>query len=347
MAATNYESQRAEPELDIVICTYDNPVLLDLALTALADQKGAGDGWNVTVVDNNSDVETRDVVSRHALQGRIPGLRRIEESTQGLTPARLRGVRSTSARWIAFVDDDCVLDERWVERALAFASAHSDCGGFGGRVTPEFASHSSSIPRRYGWVFAEQAAGDEPVTVGCLVGAGMVLNRTSLEKSGWTDRPFFADRVGQRLVSGGDVEMALRVAATGRPLWYEPRCSLRHLIPKHRTEPRYLARMACGIGVSFSLAQALIAPQAPRPWLSEGARDLMRSTLRLRALARKLFEGSDGRLDALLSSSYELGRWLGFVRVAWLIATRTCDFFGQAQIDGDIRSNSDNVVRPS
>ena len=333
LAAAIPESQRPEPDgdLDIIICTYDNAVPLDRVLTALADQQGAERGWTVTVVDNNSPDDTRAVVARHELRGTIPGLRRVVEPTQGLTPARLHGVRCTTGRWIAFVDDDCVLHERWVERALAFARAHEDCGGFGGRVTPEYEGNPSSVLVEYGWLFAEQR-GNTPVIVDCLVGAGMVLNREALEASGWPSGAYFSDRVGRRLISGGDVEIALRVAATGRPLWYTPECTLRHVIPAHRTTTPYLIRMSRGLGVSFILAKALVASGSRGAWVRATVADLARTATRLLRLAPRLLRDSDARLDAVLAWSYELGRWIGAAHVTAFLVTGRCDFFGRAQL---------------
>ena len=98
------------PLIDIVICTYDNAQLLDGALGAIAGQKvPSGAAWSVLVVDNNSTDDTPGVVDRHRREGRIPGLARVEEPVQGLTHARLAGVRNTAAPWIAFVDDDWLL----------------------------------------------------------------------------------------------------------------------------------------------------------------------------------------------------------------------------------------------
>ena len=119
-------------ELAVVICTYDNAAMLDRVLAALASQTAAREQWDVLVVDNNSGAETHDVLERHRANARVPGLRVVVEPIQGLTPARLRGVRETTAPWIAFVDDDCVLDEGWIDRALAFSRSHAECGGFGG-----------------------------------------------------------------------------------------------------------------------------------------------------------------------------------------------------------------------
>jgi GT2 family glycosyltransferase len=317
--------------------------MLDRVLLALAAQQDAPRGWGVTVVDNNSPDDTRLVVTRHVDRATIPGLRRIVETEQGLTPARLRGVHSTDRPWIAFVDDDCILDPRWIASALSFARANPDCGGFGGRVRPEYGGSPPKIIDRYGWAFAEQDLGEQPETVDCLVGAGMVLNRDALRTSGWPAGPYFADRVGRRLVSGGDVEIALRVAATGRPLWYAPDCTLQHVIPAGRTTTNYLVRMTRGLGVSYSLAQALLAPGSVRAWIRTTAKDLIRSLVGPLKATRRVFRGRDARIDAALTASYELGRWIGVARVLRLLALRRCDFFGRARppvSDGSERADA-------
>jgi hypothetical protein len=84
--------------------------------------------------------------------------------------------------------------------------------------------------------------------------------------------------VGRNLVSGGDVEIALRVAATGRPLWYTPACSLHHVIPTHRTTTLYMLRVTFGLGISFRLGQALTWSRSHRAWLCATLRDLWSAT---------------------------------------------------------------------
>jgi hypothetical protein len=239
-----------------------------------------------------------------------------------------------------------VLEDTWVQRALAFAEAHPTAGGFGGRVIPDYRGNPAAVVRRsYGWAFAEQDLGAEPVTVDCLVGAGMVINRSALVESGWPQGPYFADRVGRKLVSGGDVEIALRLAATGRPLWYTPECALRHVIPANRTTTPYLQRMTRGLGVSFSLAQALVTSRSRLGWARGTVKDFLQSAVPLLKCVRHAFSGSEARLDARLASSYELGRWIGATRVAVLLSRNRCEFFGQAR-GLAFGAEADNVVRP-
>lgn len=319
-----------DSELDVVICTYNNAPLLDRVLSALAAQRGADAPWRVLVVDNNSVDDTRAVVEAHQQRGHVPGLRLVPEPVQGLTPARVRGVVSTTAPFIAFVDDDCLLDEQWVANAIAFARAHPDCGGFGGRVVPTYVKPAPAVLARYGWAFAEQDLGEEPVTGDCLVGAGMVVNRAALEESGWLAAPFFADRIGRKLISGGDVEIALRPAGTGRPLWYVPACHLRHVIPAQRTAMPHLMRMTRGLGVSYSMAHALTWRGSRRSWLRAALKDLVQSLLTVMWQTRRLARGPAGRQDTALAVSYEVGRWAGIARVAALLVTGRCEFLGRA-----------------
>ena len=90
--------------------------------------------WSVLVVDNNCTDHTQAVVEKY-LRANSISLNVVSERQQGLTPARLRGVKNTSGEWIAFVDDDCLLAENWVEQAARFATQHPNCAAFGGKIT--------------------------------------------------------------------------------------------------------------------------------------------------------------------------------------------------------------------
>jgi starch synthase len=320
-----------ENELDVVICTYNNAAVLERVLHGLAAQRPAPGPWGVLVVNNNCSDGTREVVQRHLRSGAVPGLRMVDEPTQGLTPARRCGVHATSAPWIAFVDDDCLLEPDWIEHAMTFARSHPSCGGFGGRVVPTYATAPPPFMVRYGWVFAEQDLGESAVAVDCLVGAGMVLNRCALEESGWPDEPYFDDRKGSKLISGGDVEIALRVAGTGRALWFTPGCEMQHVVPARRLSTAYLMRMTCGLGISFSLAHALTWRGSRRSWARAVVHDLRTSLISVLRTVKQVARRRRTWQDAALSGSYECGRWIGAARVALLLATGRCPFFGAAR----------------
>ncbi|MDX1419729.1 MAG: glycosyltransferase [Rubricoccaceae bacterium] len=299
--------------LAVVICTYNHAALLDGALAALAAQVSPSDArWSALVVDNNCTDDTAAVVARHQASGAIPGLRRVEERRQGLTPARLRGVRESDADWVVFVDDDCRLAPDWVRRAAAVAAAHPDAGAFGGRVVLDWERPPPDWVRRYGYAFAEQDHGEAPVEVGYLVGAGLAVRRDALDACGWTHRQYLGDRVGRRLVSGGDMEITLRLRGAGYPLWYAPDLVLRHAIPDARTSLPYLLAMQYGLGKSQQHVDALCWGGSYPGWVRASLGALARETAGvarqgLRALARRR-----AATDARLAWRFLLGRWAGW-----------------------------------
>ena len=298
----------ARVSLDVVVCTYNNASSLDLVLEALGSQRVDDSvDWRIVVVNNNSTDETEEVVERHAEAAPVP-LTLVREPKQGLTPARLRGVTSTRGDWIAFVDDDCLLAEDWIQRAAEFARAHPDSGGFGGRVVLDWEKPPPEFVTRYGWAFAEQDHGPEPTRLDCLAGAGFVIRRKALADTGWLERQFLADRIGEKLISGGDVEMALRLAAR-HELWYVPALRLRHRIPARRTTLRYLKDVTYGLGSSKLFGDSMLWTGSYRRWLLTSilaSREWAGAALRKGA--RSLLRRGGGK-DAVIEASFLRG-WL-------------------------------------
>lgn len=248
-------------EIDVIICTHNRAADLDRVLALLKRQR-CSDAvrWQVLVVDNASTDATADVVEACRAKGALPALRRVFEPEPGLTAARRRGVRETTAPWVAFVDDDNLIQAEWLEAVASAIRAHPDAGGVGGRVVLDWEAPPPGLLKDFGFCFAEQDAGEADCAVESLVGAGMVLRRAALVESGWLDRPLLADRVGNRLISGSDVEIAQRVRAAGYSLWYTPAAVLHHRIPASRMSRRYLFRVNLGLGASEALVSALTWP---------------------------------------------------------------------------------------
>lgn len=244
--------------IDVVICTYNRASDLDACLRTLARQTTEGQ-WRVTVVDNNSTDDTTEVVATHSAAADLPGLRQISEPQPGLTAARQRGVRESTADWVAFVDDDCHLHPKWLAKALRVLSDYPNIGALGGRVLPDWGRDAPSWLAGNGWLFAHQDPGDVPCEVESLVGAGLVLNRGAMTSIGWTAAPLLSDRIGRGFVSGGDVEISARLKAGGYALRYEPAMVLDHRIARDRQRVGRLVELSRGLGQGAVLASLLAA----------------------------------------------------------------------------------------
>jgi glycosyltransferase involved in cell wall biosynthesis len=241
--------------MDIVICTYNNAPLLDRTLTALSLQKVTYNyNWSVLVVDNNCTDETADIVDKHINSRLIPNLRRIVEQKQGLTHARLCGVRNTTSEWVAYVDDDCLLSENWIDKAIQFSVSHPNCGVFGGKVILDWEITPSPVLVKHSNKFAAYNRGETSKQLSRpnyqTPGAGLIIRRTAVEKSGWLDNQLLSDREGNKLSAGGDSEIVLRILNAGYELWYTPDCVLHHFITKKRISEIYLSNLMYGNGAA-------------------------------------------------------------------------------------------------
>jgi HAD superfamily hydrolase (TIGR01662 family) len=115
----------SRPPFDVVVPTAGRPVLERL-LRALLESRGPRPG-SVFVVDDRPDATA-------SLD--VPGdVRVLRGRAAGPAAARNVGWRASSAEWIAFLDDDVVPAEDWLERlANDLASASPDVAGSQGRL---------------------------------------------------------------------------------------------------------------------------------------------------------------------------------------------------------------------
>lgn len=323
------------PPIDIVICTYNNAPLLDKALSALSQQIVSPKlEWRVLVVDNNCTDNTQKIVEKYRVLCQIPQLSTVSETQQGLTYARHCGVQNTTAEWIAFVDDDCFLAQDWVEQAVRFAAAHPDCGAFGGRVILDWETLPAQYVLNYGYSFAQQEHGTEPQKKSCLVGAGLVLNRSALAHTGWIDKPLLQDRIGTKLISGGDVEIALRIYGAGYDLWYTPDCKLRHFIPARRTSQKYLIDINYGLGTSQVLGDSLLWSGSYRDWLLKFIIDAVKASQNVLIQSLRAALGRMNPAEVEINGSFVRGKWAGISRVVRMSREERSLLLGRAKLAG-------------
>ena len=102
----------------VVIPTFNRAALLGETLDSLARLRPQSvREWEVVVVDNNSSDDTAGVVRGH--QSSFPVRLRYEfEAAQGRSNALNRGILATNASVLAFIDDDVVVAERWLDEAV-------------------------------------------------------------------------------------------------------------------------------------------------------------------------------------------------------------------------------------
>ena len=119
---------------ELIVCTLNRPGEVERCLDSVTRQTRLPGA--VRVVDASEDVGTRSVVERYAA-GALSGRLIYQAAKPGLTAQRNAAIREGWSDVIHFVDDDTVLDSRYIESILRefAADLEGTVLGVGGLIT--------------------------------------------------------------------------------------------------------------------------------------------------------------------------------------------------------------------
>lgn len=120
-------------DITVVIPTRNRAKMLGELLDSLRNQKAEGLSWEVLVMDNGSSDDTSRVVQSKKTDFPVP-LRYIYEPNPGLHNVRNRGAIEADGEVVAYLDDDMVLDERWIQGSRPVLEGRADL--VGGKILP-------------------------------------------------------------------------------------------------------------------------------------------------------------------------------------------------------------------
>jgi glycosyltransferase involved in cell wall biosynthesis len=105
-------------KISFVVPAYNEESYIRHCLDAIVREIGGRDGYEIIVVDNNSNDRTCEIVTRE-----YPGIRLIHEPRRGANRAREAGFAVSKGDLVAFLDADTELMSGWINRAeRAFAA---------------------------------------------------------------------------------------------------------------------------------------------------------------------------------------------------------------------------------
>jgi GT2 family glycosyltransferase len=240
------------PSLTVAICTKDRPENLARCLQSLLNLQTSASKLEILVIDNApSNERTQELVAS------LPGVRYVREPKPGLDFARNRALHSATGELLAFLDDDVVVDRKWLEGLMEAWAENSDAAAFTGLVLPyELATEAQILFEqrggfrrgfekiRYGQVLPGNPL--HPCGAGIFgAGCNMTFHREILLKIGGFDE---ALDTGAPLPGGGDLDIFYRIIRAGYPLVYEPQYLVFH---QHRREYEKLRRQYWTWGLGF------------------------------------------------------------------------------------------------
>jgi glycosyltransferase involved in cell wall biosynthesis len=304
----------ATPLISVVLCTRNRADLFDKAIASVLAQDFPRSTYEVVVVDNGSSDYTRDVAQRYATEANV---RYVLEERVGLCVARNTGWRAASAPYIALFDDDAIAQPGWLAViANTFERSSGNIGIIGGRVDPIW------LAPRPNWL-ADEIAGaltivnwgpDEKEILDLrrewLVGANMAAPKSVIAEVGGF-HPWL-DRVGNNLLSSGDVHLEMEIVRRGYRCLYVPTMAIEHLAPPSRLTQAWFTKRFYWQGMSDAVMEIIGTAPSRKRRLKLAARRLAHLGLspeKLRALAFPTMEATRFRAKclALIDVGYAAG----------------------------------------
>lgn len=259
------QTDHIELPISIVLCTRNRAELLAEAIASVARQDFSYADYEIIVVDNGSTDRTAEVV-RQFNHG--PNVRYLREESIGLCIARNSGWRAAVGRYVVFFDDDAIAEPGWLSAIMdAFERSPRTIAVIGGPVRPIWEEH------RPVWLADQVACSLTIVDWGqsekiipdvrreWLVGANMVVPKAVLSEIGGF-HPWL-DRVGNNLLSSGDVFLQKEIMRRGYQCLYVPAMSISHRVPASRLNQRWFERRFFWQGISDAVMHLIDGMPSP------------------------------------------------------------------------------------
>ena len=257
--------------ISVIIPTY-NPGInrLNQTLDGLKTQIIGNDLWELIIVDNNSSTGTlNDIDLSWSTNHKM-----VLEPQQGLTHARLKGFAEAKGDIIVMVDDDNVLDNKYLINISAIFNEYPDLGAAGGKSIPVFeAVPPAWIKAFYGSLALRDLGGEILIDEwnnhypsSAPIGAGMAIRKAALKNyltKAASGQDLAGDRTGSNLSSGGDNDIVLEILKSGWKVGYFPSLNLQHLVPAGRLKVTYLSKLVRQTNTSWV---KLLQSHGINPW---------------------------------------------------------------------------------
>jgi len=208
-----------EPELSVIISTYNRREILQKTLAAYQAQSARSGILEVLVLDDESTDGTPEAVSEFSARSELP-VRYFRLPHGGQAAARNHGIREAKGRLILFGDDDILPGPNLVAEHLAWHTKYPQAGvGILGLVewSPEVkpTPFMDWLAEEGFFEYGRLKAGEE-TGFGCFYSCNLSLKTDFLRENGLFDEDF-------KSYGFEDTELGYRLEKKGFRLLYNPR----------------------------------------------------------------------------------------------------------------------------
>jgi glycosyltransferase involved in cell wall biosynthesis len=203
-----------QPAVTVVVPTRGRAAYLEVTLDSLCRQR-TRTAHELLVVDDGAQDDTREVAARCGVRCVSHGERR------SLNAARNTGLREARAPLIAFVDDDVVAPEGWLDALLGGAARHPEAEAFGGPIRARLEGRTPRACGREDPPITTLDLGPEDCDAEVVWGANFAVRRSAVERIGGFDESIVSPH-------GDEEEWLERLRAAGGRIAYIAGAGLDH-----------------------------------------------------------------------------------------------------------------------
>jgi glucosyl-dolichyl phosphate glucuronosyltransferase len=163
-----------------------------------------------------------------------------DAASKGAARARNIGWKAAKGDIIAFIDDDAIPSESWIQSISdSFSDIKNNSGMVGGKITPLYKEKNPEweIPKEFEFVLpaynqgletGEYAKGAFPASV------NMAVRKSLMKAIGGFNENLGTNKGNKVQVFGEDTELAIRIKQSGFLLTYNPQAEVFHPVPLER-----------------------------------------------------------------------------------------------------------------
>jgi len=249
--------------VSVVLCTHTLDRYDDFTDAAESVRSQTYDNVELVLVSDGSESVFQRFQTDYGEDDDVT-LAKLSEN-RGLLEARNAGAEAASGDVVAFIDDDAIAAEDWIERLVA-AYEDQDALAVGGKMTADWvAGKPDFLPAEFYWLIGVTHRGFGPD--GDMDAAGEVRNtfgsNISFRRDVFLDLDGFDTAIGGRQgdanLQGGETELCARLRAEyGQGVWYVPEAEVAHKVFAYRTGLWWLLDRAFWQGYSKRAMEVLV-----------------------------------------------------------------------------------------
>ncbi|BAY22554.1 glycosyl transferase family protein [Calothrix sp. NIES-2100] len=290
-------------QISAIICTHNRDTYLGAAIDSLLAQDFAAN-FEVVVVDNGSSDRTCEVVAQRASN---PRLKYVFEPIVGLSVARNTGANVASGEILAYLDDDAVASDRWLQVFYDAFNNNSQLAIAGGKVTllwPQGVRQPQWLSSGLTSNLGAYDLGDSPILINqpglTPRGLNYSIRRSFLAEIGGFD-PHLG-RVGKNLLSNEELQMTECALQQGWQVAYLPEALVAHNVAPERLNRSWFLNRGWWQGISECYREQL-AGKAGISQLQWGSERFIRGLYK----ASQYFFDPAERFDKLVYTYCQIG----------------------------------------